>query len=82
MRRARSATSWSASETFVLAPGAVEVYARELGDDVRFLGDHGGLPRSSAPASGGASTPIPPATTTLLEADISGTEVSMRKAGL
>jgi type VI secretion system protein VasD len=69
------------SEEFVLAPGGVEVYARELGEDVRFLGITAAFRDLSAGAWRSFHA-IPPATTTLLEADISGTEVSMRKAGL
>ena len=70
-----------ASEMFVLAPGGIEVYARKLDDNVRFLG----ITAAFRDLSGGtwrSFHAIPPATTTLLEADISGTEVSMRKAGL
>jgi type VI secretion system protein VasD len=69
------------SEEFVLAPGGVEVYARELGEDVRFLGITAAFRDLSAGAWRSFHA-TPPATTTLLEADISGTEVSMRKAGL
>lgn len=70
-----------ASEEFVLAPGAIEVYARELGEEVRFLG----ITAAFRDVSGGkwrSFHAIPPATTTLLEAELAGTEVSMRKAGL
>jgi type VI secretion system protein VasD len=70
-----------ASEAFVLAPGAIEVYARELGEDVRFLGITAGF-RDLSAGTWRSFHAIPPATTTLLEAEISGTEVSMRKAGL
>jgi type VI secretion system protein VasD len=69
------------SETFVLAPGAVEVYARELGEDVRFLGITAGF-RDVSAGKWRSFFAVPPAATTLLEADISGTEVNMRKAGL
>lgn len=69
------------NETFVLAPGAVEVYQRELGEDVRFLGITAAF-RDLSDGKWRSFHAIPPATTTLLEADISGTEVSMRKAGL
>jgi type VI secretion system protein VasD len=68
-------------ETLVLAPGAVEVYARELGDDVRFLGITAAF-RDLSAGKWRSFHAVPPATTTLLEADMSGTEVSMRKAGL
>jgi type VI secretion system protein VasD len=69
------------SEMFVLAPSGVEVYARQLADDVRFLGIIAAF-RDLSAGTWRSYHAIPPATTTLLEADISGTEVSMRKAGL
>jgi type VI secretion system protein VasD len=69
------------SEVFVLAPGAVEVYQRELGEEVRFLGITAGF-RDLSAGKWRSFHAIPPATTTLLEANISGTEVDMRKAGL
>jgi type VI secretion system protein VasD len=68
-------------ETFVLAPGGVEVYARELGEDVRFVGIIAAF-RDLSAGKWRSFHAVPPATTTLLEADISGTEVNMRKAGL
>lgn len=68
-------------ESLVLAPGAVAVYARELGDDVRFLGITAAF-RDLSVGKWRSFHAVPPATTTLLEADLSGTEVSMRKAGL
>jgi type VI secretion system protein VasD len=69
------------SELFVLAPGGVEVYARELGDDVRFVGIIAAF-RDLSAGKWRSFHAVPPAATTLLEADISGTEVNMRKAGL
>jgi type VI secretion system protein VasD len=69
------------NETFVLAPGGVEVYARELGEDVRFIGIIAAF-RDLSAGKWRSFHAVPPATTTLLEADISGTEVNMRKAGL
>ena len=69
------------SEAFVLAPGAIEVYARELDENVRFLGVTAAF-RDLSAGKWRSFHAIPPATTTLLEAEISGTEVSMRKAGL
>lgn len=69
------------SETFVLAPGAVEVYARELGEDVRFVGIIAAF-RDLSAGKWRSFHAVPPAATTLLEADLSGTEVNMRKAGL
>jgi type VI secretion system protein VasD len=69
------------SEVFVLAPGGVEVYARELGEDVRFVGVIAAF-RDLSAGKWRSFHAVPPATTTLLEADISGTEVNMRKAGL
>jgi type VI secretion system protein VasD len=69
------------SEAFVLAPGMVEVYARELADDVRFLGIIAAF-RDLSAGKWRSFHAVPPAATTLLEADISGTEVNMRKAGL
>ena len=69
------------SELFVLAPGGVEVYARELGDDVRFVGIIAAF-RDLGAGKWRSFHAVPPAATTLLEADISGTEVNMRKAGL
>jgi type VI secretion system protein VasD len=69
------------SELFVLAPGGVEVYARELGEDVRFVGIIAAF-RDLSAGKWRSFHAVPPAATTLLEADISGTEVNMRKAGL
>lgn len=69
------------NETFVLAPGAVEVYQRELGEDVRFVGITAAF-RDLSAGMWRSFHAVPPATTTLLEANVSGTEVSMRKAGL
>jgi type VI secretion system protein VasD len=69
------------NETFVLAPGGVEVYARELGEDVRFVGIIAAF-RDLSAGKWRSFHAVPPAATTLLEADISGTEVNMRKAGL
>ena len=69
------------SETFVLAPGGVEIYARELGEDVRFVGIIAAF-RDLSAGKWRSFHAVPPAATTLLEADISGTEVNMRKAGL
>lgn len=69
------------SDVFVLAPGGIEVYQRELGEDVRFLGIAAGF-RDLSAGTWRSFHAIPPATTTLLEADVSGTEITMRKAGL
>lgn len=69
------------SEVFVLAPGGVEVYARELGEDVRFLGIIAAF-RDLSAGKWRSFHAVPPAATTLLEADLSGTEVNMHKAGL
>ena len=69
------------NESFVLAPGGIEVYARELGEEVRFLGITAAF-RDLSAGKWRSFHAVPPATTTLLEADVSGTEVSMRKAGL
>lgn len=69
------------NETFVLAPGGIQVYARQLGDDVRYLGVTAAF-RDLSAGKWRSFHATPPETTTLLEADISGTEVSMRKAGL
>ena len=69
------------SELFVLAPGGVEVYARELSEDVRFVGIIAAF-RDLSAGKWRSFHAVPPAATTLLEADISGTEVNMRKAGL
>ena len=69
------------SEVFVLLPGGVEVYQRELGEDVRFLGVVAAF-RDLGAGKWRSFHAVAPATTTLLEADISGTQVNMRKAGL
>jgi type VI secretion system protein VasD len=69
------------SEDFVMAPGAVQIYQRELGDEVRFVGITAAF-RDINAGMWRSFQPVPPATTTLLEADISGTEVSMRKPSL
>ena len=69
------------SEAFVMAPGALQVYQRELGDEVRFLGITAAF-RDINAGTWRSFQPVPPATTTLLEADISGTEVVMRKSSL
>jgi len=69
------------SDTFVLLPGGVEVYQRELGEEVRFLGVVAAF-RDLGAGQWRSFHAVAPATTTLLEADISGTEVNMRKAGL
>jgi type VI secretion system protein VasD len=69
------------SEAFVMAPGAVAVYQRQLGDEVRFLGITAAF-RDISAGTWRSFQPIPPATTTLLESDISGTEVVMRKSSL
>jgi type VI secretion system protein VasD len=69
------------SESFVLPPGAVAVYQRQLGDEVRFLGITAAF-RDISAGKWRSFQPIPPETTTLLEADISGTEVIMRKSSL
>lgn len=70
-----------ASEVYVLAPGGVEVYQRELGEDVRFLGVAAGF-RDLGSGKWRSYHAVTPAATTLLEADISGSQVNMRKAGL
>ena len=69
------------SEMFVLAPGGIEIYQRELGENVRFLGITAAF-RDLSAGTWRSFHATPPATTSLLEADISGTEVTMRKAGL
>jgi type VI secretion system protein VasD len=69
------------SDTLVMAPGAIEVYTRELGEEVRFLGITAAF-RDLSAGKWRSFHATPPATTTLLEAEIGGTEVSMRKAGL
>jgi len=69
------------SEVLVMAPGAVQIYQRELGDEVRFLGITAAF-RDLDAGMWRSFQPVPPATTTLLEADISGTEVTMRKPSL
>lgn len=69
------------SDAFVMAPGAIEVYARQLADEVRFLGITAAF-RDLSSGKWRSFHAVPPATTTLLEAEISGTEVTMRKAGL
>ena len=70
-----------ATETFVMLPGGVEVYQREVGDDVRFLGVVAAF-RDLSAGKWRSYHEVAPATVTLLEAVISGTEVNMRKAGL
>jgi type VI secretion system protein VasD len=70
-----------ASEVYVLAPGGVEVYQRELAEDVRFLGVAAGF-RDLGSGKWRSFHAVTPAATTLLEADISGSQVNMRKAGL
>ena len=70
-----------ASETFVLPPGAVEIYQRQLPDGVRFVGVTAAF-RDISAGKWRTFQPVPPAATTLLEADIGGTEVTMRKASL
>lgn len=69
------------SESLVLPPGAVAVYQRQLGDEVRFLGITAAF-RDISAGKWRSYQPVPPETTTLLEADISGTEVIMRKSSL
>jgi type VI secretion system protein VasD len=69
------------SEVLVLPPGAVAVYQRQLADGVRFLGVTAAF-RDISAGKWRTFQPIPPAATTLLESDISGTEVTMRKASL
>ena len=65
----------------MLAPGSVEIYQRELGDEVRFIGITASF-RDISAGKWRTFQPTPPATTTLLESNISGTEVTMRKASL
>jgi len=69
------------SETFVMLPGGVEVYQREVGEDVRFVGVVAAF-RDLSAGKWRSFHAVEPATVTLLEAVISGTEVNMRKAGL
>lgn len=69
------------SDTYVMLPGAVEVYQREVGEDVRFLGVVAAF-RDLSAGKWRSYHAVAPATVTLLEAELSGTEVNMRKAGL
>ncbi len=62
-----------ASEVFVMLPGGVEVYQREVGDDVRFLGVAAGF-RELGGGKWRSFHAVTPAATTLLEADISGSQ--------
>ena len=70
-----------ASDDFILAPGQMVLYQRELPDDVRFLGVTAAF-RDLSSGRWRSFYAVPAAKTSLLEAEIAGTEVSMRKAGL
>ncbi|MGI9500792.1 MAG: type VI secretion system lipoprotein TssJ, partial [Geminicoccaceae bacterium] len=70
-----------ATEDFVLAPGKMVLYQREMPDDVRFLGVTAAF-RDLSAGRWRSFHAIPAAKTSLLEAEIAGTEVSIRKAGL
>jgi type VI secretion system protein VasD len=69
------------NETFVLAPGAVTIYQRKLGEEVRFIGITAAF-RDIGAGTWRSFQAVPQGATTLLEAEISGTEVTMRKASL
>ncbi len=69
------------TEDFVLAPGQTVVYQRELQDGVRFVGITAAF-RDLSAGQWRSFHPIPAAKTSLLEAEITGTEVAIRKAGL
>ncbi|MGI9418974.1 MAG: type VI secretion system lipoprotein TssJ [Geminicoccaceae bacterium] len=69
------------SEDFVLAPGQMLLYQRKLPDDVRFLGVTAAF-RDLSGSSWRSYHAVPAAKTSLLEAELAGTQISMRKAGL